>query len=207
MRGARQVGKTFLLEAFGRPYFEAVLTVNLEPKDVLHRLFEGMEPQRLIQELGLSFNQSIVPGQTLLLLDEVQACPKALACLRYFQEQLADRSGGVPSRAVCRPGTACHRPLLRRTLLVLLAPGGENTGRIACATFGTGTMADLTVLFADDLDQDALAAAAVELAVEDLLPRAEVELAIGDGDHHFPAHDLALEVGVGVVLVPVMAVL
>src|SRR5271157_2878001 len=53
--------------------------------------------------------------------------------------------------------------------------------------------------FADDLHQHALLAAAVELAVKDLLPRAEVELAGGDGDHDFPAHDLALHVGVGVV--------
>ncbi len=88
VRGARQVGKTFLVEAFGRRCFDSVLTVNLEQKDVLHRLFEGLEPQRIVQELGLYFNQSIVPGKTLLFLDEVQACPKAIACLRYFQEQL-----------------------------------------------------------------------------------------------------------------------
>ncbi len=88
VRGARQVGKTFLVEAFGRRCFDSVLTVNLEQKEALHRLFEGMEPQRIVQELGLYFNQSLVPGKTLLFLDEVQACPKAIACLRYFQEQL-----------------------------------------------------------------------------------------------------------------------
>jgi uncharacterized protein len=88
VRGARQVGKTFLVEDFGRRCFESVLTVNLEQKETLHRLFEGMEPQRIIQELGLYFNQSVVPGKTLLFLDEVQACPKAIACLRYFQEEL-----------------------------------------------------------------------------------------------------------------------
>ncbi len=88
VRGARQVGKTFLIEAFGRRCFDSVLTVNLEQKEVLHRLFEGMDPQRIVQELGLYFNQSVVPGKTLLFLDEVQACPKAIACLRYFQEQL-----------------------------------------------------------------------------------------------------------------------
>ncbi len=45
-----------------------------------------------------------------------------------------------------------------------------------------------------------LLAAAVEFAVEDLLPGAEVELALGDGHHHLAAHDLAFHVGVGVVL-------
>jgi uncharacterized protein len=90
VRGARQVGKTFLVEAFGRRCFDSVLSVNLEQKESLHRLFEGMEPQRIVQELGLYFNQSIVLGKTLLFLDEVQACPKAIACLRYFQEQIPD---------------------------------------------------------------------------------------------------------------------
>ena len=88
VRGARQVGKTFLVETFGRRCFESVLTVNLEQKDALHRLFEGMDPNRIVQELGLYFNQSVVPGKTLLFLDEVQACPKAIACLRYFREEL-----------------------------------------------------------------------------------------------------------------------
>lgn len=90
VRGARQVGKTHLVEAFGHRCFESVLTVNLEQKEVLHRLFDEMEPQRIVQELGLYFNQSIVPSKTLLFLDELQACPKAIASLRYFQEQLPD---------------------------------------------------------------------------------------------------------------------
>ena len=88
--GARQVGKTFLVESFGGRFFESILTVNLEQKEVLHRLFEGMDPERIVQELGLYFNQSVVPGKTLLFLDEVQACPKAIACLRYFHEELPD---------------------------------------------------------------------------------------------------------------------
>ena len=61
-------------------------------------------------------------------------------------------------------------------------------------------------LLADDLDQDALAAASVEFAVEDLLPGAEVEAAVRDGDDDLAAHDLALEVGVGVVLAGVVGV-
>jgi uncharacterized protein len=90
VRGARQVGKTFLVETFAQSCFESVLTVNLEQKEALHGLFDGMDPQRIIQELGLYFNQSIVPGKTLLFLDEVQACPKAIACLRYFHEEIPD---------------------------------------------------------------------------------------------------------------------
>src|SRR5262249_47558919 len=52
----------------------------------------------------------------------------------------------------------------------------------------------------DRLDQAALGPAPIELAVEDLLPRAEIELALGDRHHHFAAHDLSLVVGVGVIL-------
>ncbi len=90
VRGARQVGKTFLVETFGKKYFESVLTVNLEQKDDLHPLFERMEAKRIIQELGLYFNQTIIPGKTLLFLDEIQACPKAISCLRYFHEEMPD---------------------------------------------------------------------------------------------------------------------
>ena len=54
-------------------------------------------------------------------------------------------------------------------------------------------------LFSDDLNQRALSAAAVKLAVEDLLPRSEVELAAGDGDHHFASHHLPLQVRVRIV--------
>src|SRR5450432_1527089 len=64
-------------------------------------------------------------------------------------------------------------------------------------------------LLADNLYHRAFSAAAVEFAVEDLFPRAEIEFAFGDGDDHFAAHDLALEVGIGVVfagaIVPVGA--
>src|SRR5438270_875479 len=55
-------------------------------------------------------------------------------------------------------------------------------------------------LLADDLDQDPLGTSAVELAVEDLLPGAEVQLSLGDRDDDLSPHDLPLEVGVGVVL-------
>ena len=54
-------------------------------------------------------------------------------------------------------------------------------------------------LVSDDFDEDAFSAAAVEFGVIDLFPWAEVELAVGDGDDDFAAHDLALEVSVGVV--------
>jgi hypothetical protein len=90
VRGARQVGKTYLVEAFGKDHLPSLLTVNLEQKEDLHALFNRMEPNRIVQELSLYFNQPIEPGRTLLFLDEIQACPKAIACLRYFHEEIPD---------------------------------------------------------------------------------------------------------------------
>jgi len=90
VRGARQVGKTYLVEAFGKEHFSSLLTVNLEQKEDLHSLFDRMEATQIVQELSLYFNQPIEPGRTLLFLDEIQACPKAIACLRYFHEEIPD---------------------------------------------------------------------------------------------------------------------
>ena len=64
-----------------------------------------------------------------------------------------------------------------------------------------------SALFANDLDQNALAAPSVELAIKDLLPRAEVEFTRRNRDHNLPPHDLAFHMGIGIVLaVSVMAV-
>lgn len=49
-----------------------------------------LDAKKIVQELSLYFNQAIVPGKTLLFLDEIQACPKAIAGLRYFHEEMPD---------------------------------------------------------------------------------------------------------------------
>ena len=56
------------------------------------------------------------------------------------------------------------------------------------------------MLLPDDLYQHALFAPAIELAVEDLLPRSKVEISVSDGNNHLPAHDLAFQMGIAVVL-------
>lgn len=82
----------------------------------------------------------------------------------------------------------------------------ERRTSAACLRFGLSTLnAELSTarrraLVADDFYEDSFAAAAVEFAVEDLFPRAEIEFAAGDGDDDLAAHDGAFEVGVGVVL-------
>lgn len=86
LRGARQVGKTYLVENWGREHFEFVLRLDLEREHDLHPLFSYKDPERLINELSLLKKRPIIKGKTLLFLDEIQACPAALEMLRYFYE-------------------------------------------------------------------------------------------------------------------------
>lgn len=90
IRGARQVGKTFLVQDWGKQSFQSVLTLDLERERDLHGLFESGSPRQLVEELALLKRQPIEAGRTLLFLDEIQACPPALAMLRYFYEMIPE---------------------------------------------------------------------------------------------------------------------
>jgi predicted AAA+ superfamily ATPase len=110
LRGARQVGKTYLVETWGRQQFKSVLKVDLERERDLHSLFSQPDPRRLLEELTLLKGQAVTPGETLLFLDEVQACPPALAMLRYFFELIADHGErGRVGRAVRGAAIALRR--------------------------------------------------------------------------------------------------
>jgi predicted AAA+ superfamily ATPase len=90
LRGARQVGKTFVVRQFSAEFSEFV-EINFEKQANLHALFEqDLDAIRLVRELSLALGQEIVPGETLLFFDEVQICPKALLSLRYFYEQVPE---------------------------------------------------------------------------------------------------------------------
>jgi hypothetical protein len=71
-----------LVENWGRRHFKTVLTVNLEREGDLHSLFSQPDPKRLLEELTLLKGQVVTPGETLLFLDEIQACPPAEVCER-----------------------------------------------------------------------------------------------------------------------------
>lgn len=88
MRGARQVGKTTSVRQLGQS-FKHFVEINLEVMCELHAAFEGnLDPQLIITNLQLITKQVIIPGETLLFLDEIQACPNALLALRYFYEMM-----------------------------------------------------------------------------------------------------------------------
>lgn len=90
LRGARQVGKSFTVEKFGSEYFEICVTANFESRPELALCFETLDPIAICAKLEVAFRTRIIPGKTLLFLDEIQNCPKAIVALRYFKEQLPD---------------------------------------------------------------------------------------------------------------------
>jgi len=91
LRGARQVGKTYSVEQFGEIHFENLAKVNLERNPDWHRVFEdNLDAKRIIADLEILVRQKITPGNTLLFIDEIQACPQAIIALRYFYEELPD---------------------------------------------------------------------------------------------------------------------
>lgn len=91
LHGARQVGKTWLLQEFGRREFDNVAYINFDGNAAVRALFaRGYRVSDLLQGLQLGSGQQIVPGQTLLIFDEVQECPEALTSLKYFCEELPE---------------------------------------------------------------------------------------------------------------------
>ena len=91
VRGARQVGKTYSIRDFGRSRFKTTMVVDLERQRTFHAIFSGdLSPAVMLPQLEALGRQRIVPGETLLFLDEIQACPRAVMALRYFQEQLPE---------------------------------------------------------------------------------------------------------------------
>lgn len=91
LRGARQVGKTFLVNDWGARSFADVVRLDLERERSLHALFTIRDPRRLLDQIGLIRNRPVVPGTSLLFLDEIQACPAALPVLGDFKELLPDQ--------------------------------------------------------------------------------------------------------------------
>lgn len=88
LRGARQVGKTYLLKEFGRNEFENTVYLNFEQNRALGELFSGkLDPRQIIEKLSLYFGLEIRPEAALIIFDEVQECAEALGSLKYFQEE------------------------------------------------------------------------------------------------------------------------
>jgi len=86
LNGARQVGKTWLLQHFGVTEYQSVAYINCEKQDNLDQIFFNFDTSRMIRALSATADVDIQPGTTLIIIDEIQEYPRALTALKYFCE-------------------------------------------------------------------------------------------------------------------------
>ena len=87
LKGARQIGKTWAMETFGKESFDYCVKFDFDRQPELKSVFQVTKsPERLVKELSLYCEQPIVAGKTLIIFDEIQECEEALNSLKYFCE-------------------------------------------------------------------------------------------------------------------------
>ena len=88
LRGARQVGKTYIIKQFGKENYNNVAYFNFDHDQELYQLFENTkDPKRILEQLSFVNGEAIIPEKTLIIFDEIQECPNALNSLKYFNEE------------------------------------------------------------------------------------------------------------------------
>lgn len=93
LNGARQVGKTTLLRMLGQQEYATTIEINFDSHPEYSQIFEpNLDPRRIVSELEKLTSQHIVPEQTLVIFDEIQACPRAMTALKYFCEDAPEYS-------------------------------------------------------------------------------------------------------------------
>lgn len=88
LKGARQVGKTWLMKEFGQTCYRHCVYFNFDEENELKSIFEANKnPHHIIELLSMIAGEKILPGETLIIFDEIQECPEALNALKYFKEK------------------------------------------------------------------------------------------------------------------------
>ena len=91
LTGVRQCGKTYILEKFARENFRSHVLINFEEYEKISAIFDfDFDVRRIISELELYSKTKIVPGETCVILDEIQECPRAITSLKYFCENMRE---------------------------------------------------------------------------------------------------------------------
>jgi len=90
VRGARQVGKTYTIEKFGKENYNKLVKINFEETPNLKPFFQTNDVEQIMQNLEIFLGIKIKNSETLLFLDEIQTCPEAIVVLRYFYEKMPD---------------------------------------------------------------------------------------------------------------------
>ena len=86
LKGARQVGKTWLMKEFGKKHYKNYVYLNFDEEEELRTIFQNNKnPKRIIELLSMIAGEKIFPKETLLIFDEIQECPEALNSLKYFK--------------------------------------------------------------------------------------------------------------------------
>lgn len=88
IRGARQVGKTSLVRMFAQSHFENLVEINFDLNPEKSALFASRDVEQIIRLLEVDLDANIIPGKTLLFLDEIQSAPEIIPLLRYFYEEM-----------------------------------------------------------------------------------------------------------------------
>lgn len=88
VRGARQVGKSYLVEEFAKKHFQNSIILDFEFQPQLKGCFATLSPDEIINKIQLILGVQVNPSNTLLFFDEIQACPQAIMSLRYFKEKM-----------------------------------------------------------------------------------------------------------------------
>ncbi len=88
IRGARQTGKTYVVNEFGNREFGSFIYLNFERNPEFKDVFTTFIPAEIIEKISLFTTKKAIPGKTLLFLDEIQECPNAIVSLRYFFEEM-----------------------------------------------------------------------------------------------------------------------
>jgi len=90
IRGARQVGKTELVRIFARQAFDSIVEINFDENPEKASLFDEPDIRTILRLIEADASEKIVPGKTLLFLDEIQGALAVLAKLRYFYEKMPE---------------------------------------------------------------------------------------------------------------------
>ena len=87
IQGARQVGKTWIMKEFGARYYKDTIYINFDNNEIMKKVFEiDFDIARIISSIKIEYGKSFAPEDTLIIFDEIQEAPKALASLKYFYE-------------------------------------------------------------------------------------------------------------------------
>jgi len=110
LKGVRQVGKTWALKEFGRQHYSNTAYFNFDENMEYRQFFETTkDPERILQNLTLASGQKILPGETLIIFDEIQDCGNVLNSLKYFNENAGEYhiacAGSLLGVALAKPSS------------------------------------------------------------------------------------------------------